>query len=436
MRVGQATRPGKKDVKFPTNAVNRVFLGLIAAFLLCLGPSFLTRPPEVAAQTGGIRVLHQTQQVNFPDGLSLGLIVESDAEITWVQLNYRLVGAKVTSYATGKFTPGKRINARWNNLLAGPTYLPPGATVEYSFSVRDAAGNYLETPLRTLEYVDGRFRWEQVQARGLTLFYHDLPRPRFEEMAGQLSADLTRVEELLGLTETKPIRGFVYNGYREAVAAFPHRSRTITERQIFHGYAFPQSGVFLGIGLERDLIVHESAHLLLAQKLENAIDPTPAWLDEGLASYVEPGAHHSSGQSLSAYPLPLRAMNTVSGNPSRIGLFYLKAESVVGFLLEEYGVEDFQGFLDRVARGSGVEEALMETYGMDLDQLDERWSESGAADSRSPAGRFNPTTPFLLFNSWLLGGLFLLVMAVVGVRYVIRKLRPREEDNDSFPGDG
>ena len=423
-------------MKFPTNAANRVFLGLAVVLALCGVVGFPGGTPEVSAQSESIRVLHQIQQVNFPDGLSLGLVVESDAEISWVQLSYRLVGAKVTSYATGKFTPGKRINVRWDNLLAGPAYLPPGATVEYNFSVRDVAGNYLETPLRTLEYLDGRFHWEQVQARGLTLFYHDLPRPRVEEVAGQLSSDLARVEELLGLAATKPIRGFVYNSYREAVPAFPHRSRTITERQVFHGYAFPQSGVFLGVGLERSLIVHESAHLLLAQKLENAIEPAPAWLDEGLASYVEPGAHHSSGQSLSAYPLPLRAMNTVSGNPSRIGLFYLKAESVVGFLLEEYGVEDFQGFLDRVARGSGVEEALVETYGMDLDQLDERWSESGAADSRSPAGRFNPTTPFLLFNSWLLGGLFLLVMAVVGVRYVIRKLRPREEDDDSFPGDG
>ncbi len=412
-----------------------IWPGLAAAFLLCGLLVWAAGVREVAAQTGGIRVLHQSQEVNFPEGLALGVTVESDSEITWAQLNYRLAGSRVLSYAAGEFTPGKRVNVRWDNLLGGAAYLPPGTTVEYGFSVRDAAGNQLETPFRTLEYVDGRFRWEKAQVGPLTLYYHDLPRQRVEDAAERLKDDLAEVEKLLGLTEPEPIRGFIYNGYSEAVSAFPQRSRTITERQVFHGYAFPQTGVFLGIGLDRSLIVHEAAHLLLAQKLRDAVEPTPAWLDEGLASYVEPGNHYHGGRNLGDYPLPLRAMNAVSGDPEGIGLFYLKSESVVRFLVEEYGLGEFQGFLGRIAGGSGVEEALIDVYGLDLDQLDERWRESGAGDSGNPAGRFNPATPFLLFNSWLLGGLFLLVMAVVGTRYILRKLRPKEEDadDDSYP---
>jgi hypothetical protein len=42
----------------------------------------------------------------------------------------------------------------------------------------------------------------------------------------------------------------------------------------------------------------------------------------------------------------------------------------------------------------------------------------------------------LLFNNWFLGGLVLVVMTLVFIRYVVRKLRPSDEDQDwESPGD-
>ena len=405
-------------------AAPRVFLAL----LLFLTASSFPEPSVILAQdAGNIRVLHQAHQLDFPGGLSFTITVESDSEISLVQLKYGLAGSSVNSYLSGKFVPAKRVTSSFDNLLTGGVYLPPGSTIEYSFFVQDRSGNLMETPTRTLEYGDTRFNWQQVRVRGLTLHYRDIAAPQVQEVARQLDPHLAHLEALLGVTGPQPVRGFIYNTYEEAVPAFPQLSRTITERQVFHGYAFANSSVFLGIGLQPRLIVHESAHLYLSQKLDSGVSHIPSWLDEGFASYAEPGARPRSGRSLSGYPLPLRSMNVVSGGPNRIGRFYLKSESVVAFLIAKHGLPAFHEFLARIAQGSPVETALVQTYGFDLDQLDQDWSRSGSPAGRDPAGRFNPATPFLLFNSWFLGGLFLLVMAVVGVKYLLRKIRPQEE---------
>ena len=414
----------------PPSLTRRVAPVVFLALLLLLTASPFPQPTVTLAQdAGNIRVFNQAHQAGFPGGLSFTITVESDSEISLVQLNYGLAGSRVNSYASGKFVPAKRVTTSFENLLTGGVYLPPGSTIEYSFFVQDRSGNLMETPTRTLEYGDTRFNWQQVRVRGLTLHYHDIAASQAREVAERLDPHLAHLETLLGFTEPQPVQGFIYNTYDEAVPAFPQLSRTITEREVFHGYAFANSSVFLGIGLQPRLIVHEASHLYLSQKLDSGASHIPSWLNEGFASYAEPGARPRSGRSLSGYPLPLRSMNAISGGPTRISRFYLKSESVVAFLIEEHGLPSFHEFLARIAQGIAVETALVQTYGFDLDQLDQDWSRSGPPAGGDPSVRFNPATPFLLFNSWFLGGLFLFVLAVVGVKYLLRKLRPQEEED-------
>ena len=121
-------------------------------------------------------------------------------------------------------------------------------------------------------------------------------------------------------------------------------------------------------------------------------------------------------------------MSSVSGTPQDIDYFYLKSESVVAYLIEEHGVEPFQRFLASLRRGNNVDLALSASYGFDLAGLEANWANSDSGRSQSASGRFNPATPFLLFNSWLLSGLILIVATVVSIRYVIRKIRPPSDD--------
>ena len=121
-------------------------------------------------------------------------------------------------------------------------------------------------------------------------------------------------------------------------------------------------------------------------------------------------------------------MSAVSGTPEDIEYFYLKSESVVAYLVEEYGSRSFQKFLSGLREGSNVDEALLSAYGFDTDGLDSNWANSNIGRTAPGPGRVSLSTPFLLFNSWFLGVLSLLVMAVVLVRYVYRKLRPADDD--------
>ena len=118
-------------------------------------------------------------------------------------------------------------------------------------------------------------------------------------------------------------------------------------------------------------------------------------------------------------------------------MFYLKSESVVAFLVEEYSARHaFRQFLDILASGSEVDPALLRTYGFDTAGLEAHWSVSDRGEPLSSGNRFNPTALVLTLNTGLLGGLILLVMAAWAVQYIIRKLRARREDEDPEGYDG
>ncbi len=417
---------------------------LVVLAVLALAPA-----PLVFGQgAGAIRLVGEEQALNFPDRLEFVATVESINQLVQARVNYRIVGSRAWTYANVELPeengpengpesgpesgPGNRSTLRFGNLLQDSVHLPPGTNIEYYYIFSDGAGNSLETQLSTFEYFDNRYQWQELDAGPLTLLYHDISQSTVAGLADQLAEDLSRVSSLLQLRQVDSFRGFVYNSFREAAPAFPNQSRTITEQQVFHGFAFPSSGVFLGIGLDSRIIVHESAHLMLQQSLESGGRPIPAWLDEGFASYVEPGSRPYSGQSLSSQGLPLRAMSVVSGTPQGINYFYLKSESVVAYLIEEHGVESFQRFLASLRRGNNVDLALSAAYGFDLTGLEANWAISDSGRSRSASGRFNPATPFLLFNSWFLSGLILIVVTIVSVRYVIRKIRPPSDDGSFY----
>jgi hypothetical protein len=145
-----------------------------------------------------------------------------------------------------------------------------------------------------------------------------------------------------------------------------------------------------------------------------------------------------SGGSLSDRTNPLRAMNTVTGTPHSIGTFYQKSLSVVAFMIDEFGETSFQRFIAQLSGGATMDAALMSVYGLDLDGLDARWAgepSGGRRPAPSAPGTFRPEpdnpSPILFFNSWLLGGLVLLVLAAVSIQYVASKLRP-----DPYPEEG
>ena len=343
---------------------------LFAAFLVIGGLA----PPALSAAGGETRVVGTYQHVNYPSGVDLGITVESDIEIKEVRVYYRAAGSRQWGYAYADFEPGTRIVATQSVPVQESTYIAPGADVEYYFEVRNIEGKVVKTHPAVVEYLDDRFDWQRVQIGPLELVYHDIRDSRIEDYARVLREDLARVQELLQLDRVQPFKGVIYNSYADANAAFPVTSQTTTDHGTFAGYAFPGQRVFVGQGLDRRIIVHESTHLMFRDALGPRNVEAPAWLNEGFATYMEPDVRVRSSSDLYRRTPHLKAMTSLSGTPETIPLFYQKSVSVVAHLIEEYGEDRFRLFLSEIGRGVPSEVALVSVYGFDDHGLDSSWA--------------------------------------------------------------
>ncbi len=405
------------------------FLG-VAVASVALAATFWASAQPVQAVDSSIEVLSQSRRVEFPGRVSFSLTAKGDADIVEVLFFYRLLSSSVWSYAYPDFSPGVRVSANLDLSIAGPNYLPPGADLEYYYILRDARGNVEQTEPKLVEYTDHRYQWERAQIGGLQLLYHGLSPSRVDAVSRTVDGRIARILGLLDMDSFRPVKGVVYNNFEEAAPGFPNPSETLTEAQVFGGYAFPSSGVFVAIGFSPRIIVHETAHLLLDQALGRYALPVPAWLNEGFASYVEPGSAPYSGKSLSPGSLPLSAMNSVSGTPDEIPAFYRKAESVVAFMIDAFGVERFQHLLGELSQGRPVEEALLKAYGFGVSELDSRWASDGGGSSSPEPGRRGAGWPWVNFSGLVLAALAMTVLIAVSFRYVARRLRPTDNPED------
>ncbi len=395
----------------------------VAAVMLLALAVLLGGAPPLHAAGGGIEVVRQEADVKLPRGVTFDLEVEAEEEIVEIRLSYRNAHGGPWTYTYLALDPATRVAASFTLDPSATTYIPPGAEVEFFYTILDAAGNERRTEPGSLTYSDPRFEWQSTSIGQLTLMWHDQPERRVKAVTSQLQTSLARVEELLGVTLEAPVNGVIYNTRDEADLAFPNLSPTIDDRQIFHGFAFSEWNAFTAVGLHRDIITHETTHLLLDQALSRALVPVPAWLNEGFASYMEPGSSPRSARELASgrrYELPLTSMGAVGGTPAAIGFFYRKSESVVGFMLEGYGDEAFRRFLDRLNSGRRLDAAMLDVYGFDRAGLEERWR--GAPASQGSDGRNDNDSLFLQFEGMVLGGIVLLVAAVVMVRSVYRRM--------------
>ena len=420
---------------------NAASLGLTATLLVAvLTALLLVSTQPVSAAGDPIRVLTDRMEVHFPGDVMFKLEVEGDEDIVEVTLFYRVLPSGIWTYAYPQITPSRRVETNLNLDIVGLSYLPPGTELEYYYAIRDTLGGVIETGRERFVYVDDRFQWQSIQAGPLTLYWHDQSRTFLENVANRAERSLADVAELLQVEPDNPLRGVIYNSRREAQEAFPFQSDTITEQGIFQGFAFPAEGVFIGVGAEVNLIVHEGAHLLLDQAASSPTARVPSWVNEGFASFVEPSIYDyrqgfEGGADSSR--MPLRHMSTVPGNTQDIRYFYRKSRSVVGYLLGNYGIEKFREFLGELDQGRHHSSALNATYGFDLDGLDQEWSSAvsyqggGDSEDNSPingdsGGRSVPS--FVYLDSVLIAVLALLVVGAMVGGFVVRKIGSRPAD--------
>ena len=147
-------------------------------------------------------------------------------------------------------------------------------------------------------------------------------------------------------------------------------------------YTFPWSDKFVDV-----LLPHELTHIVFREYVEGN-DNIPLWLDEGIAQYQERKNISETENSLRQIVhnkgyIPFKEFNRVYylGNEhdtSIVQIFYVQSESMVRFMIKEYGRERFGDFVRQLKLGKTVEQALKFSYPLGIDSLDnmeKRWLE-------------------------------------------------------------
>ncbi|MFC2071907.1 peptidase MA family metallohydrolase [Chloroflexota bacterium] len=355
----------------------------ILALVICLFLILLS-PGLVQAQDG-LTMLNCSTKVEFPSNIHFSLLAKSDVNITDIRLHYTVdleSYAQVTSEVYIEFVPDTTVDAQWTWEMKKIGGLPPGAFVEYWWSVEDANGEKVGTiPVRLVRFDDDRFSWKTLTGDKVTIYWYEGTQPFAEEIMSVAQQTLARLAEDTGAYLKKPVKLFIYAGTEDL------QESMIFPQEWTGGVAYPRYGT-IAIGIApnnldwgRRAIAHELTHLVIHQMILNPYNDLPTWLDEGLAMFVE----GELGSGFTTYLKKAIAEDSLisvrslaspfSAYAEESYLSYAESYSLVDFLITSYGQGKMLGLLSTFSQGSSYDGALEKVYGFDMDGLDILWQD-------------------------------------------------------------
>jgi hypothetical protein len=135
---------------------------------------------------------------------------------------------------------------------------------------------------------------------------------------------------------------------------------------------------------------------MLDQVTKPPFGDIPRWLHEGLAMRSEGGMSLEERAALNAaiaenQLISLRALNSAFADArDQAVLSYAESNSLVNFIIEEYGSDKLGELIGVFAIGAHYDDALLEVFGVDMDGMEDLWREHIGATSRSGETRATP----------------------------------------------
>ncbi len=332
-----------------------------------------------AAAQPAVQVGTQTVENAFPRGLRFHLTATSEVPVQRVLLHYRLLPRGVAAAAGVQVEPGTQVDATYE--LGWPqTYLAPGTAVEYRWELRDAQGGSFFTPAQTATYSDPRFPFRTLEEGGVTLYWYAGSEQQARRLLQAAADALARAEALLRADVDFPVKVWVYADPDDMGPALVPRSEAFDRAVITAGEKVSDDTVLMaGMGAV-DTLRHELTHIVTAVAGRGPFGDLPAWLDEGTAVYFQEsqGAFRLAFQEAVRRDalLPLTAIGSYPGDPSKVNLFYGQSWALVSYLIDTYGEERFAQLFATFKRGATIDGALRAVYGLGLYDLEDQWRQS------------------------------------------------------------
>ena len=377
---------------------------LMTAFFLSL--SLLTVLPARAARLTNVTLNEVV--LNFPETATFQFTIDSPVEITSIVLEYgneQQTCGEVIAKAFPQFTPGKTVNTEWTWEMRQSGSLPPGAQLWWRWRVTDANGDETVTETKTAIWLDDVHPWKTVTSGLLSLHYYGIDKAFAQEMLTAGIEGMNRNKNDAGLTTDDPVNVYVYPSYDDLREAILYESSWVG------GSAYPDENiVILGTSgfdsnWDKDTVIHELTHVVVGHFTFSCLGDVPQWLNEGLAVYSEGPLDKQFQEPLdqAIQENTLLSVRSISGNFSEVAnkadLSYAESYSLVNYLIETYGQDKMTALLTSFRDGATPDEALLQTYGFNIDGLEDQWRKAIGAQPRTvsaqptsgPSPTFVPT---------------------------------------------
>ncbi|MFC1938351.1 peptidase MA family metallohydrolase [Chloroflexota bacterium] len=352
-----------------------IFALVVCLFLVLLSPAL------VQAQ-GKLTVSDTSVQSEFPSRLVFNLAAESDVNITDIRLHYtieRTSFAQVTSEVYINFLPNTSVNVTWTWDMRKTGGLPPGSSMEYWWTVKDAKGDKVETAPVQVQFEDTRYSWRSLSENEITIYWYEGEKSFAQELMEAAQQALDRLAEDTSAYLEKSAELYIYANARDLQGAMIHA------QEWTGGAAFTRYGI-IAIGIApsnlnwgKRAIAHELAHLVTHQMTLNPYNELPTWLNEGLAMYTEGPLEPEYKAFLSnaiakGNLISVRSLSSpFSAHTEQSVLSYAQSYSLVDFLISSYGQSKMLELLNTFRKGSSYDAALEQVYGVDMDGLNTLW---------------------------------------------------------------
>jgi len=374
----------------------QILLALILSWSLFAVPVVFAAPQA--------DVTNDQPVIQFPNTITFNAKITANANITTVVLEYgtkQLTCGDVIAKAFPEFNPGKSVDASWTWDMRQSGSLPPGATIWWRWRYTDESGKETVSDQKTITWLDSEHDWKTIKKDKINLHWYSGDKTFSQELlsAAQGGLDFNRTKS--GLVADAPIDIYIYadvNDLRDAVLFEPSWTG---------GLAYPEHNIVImeippsELDWGRNVIVHELTHVLVGHLTFSCLSDVPTWLDEGLAVYSEGKLDPASQTQFddAVHNDTLLTVRSLSAGFSEVSdkatLSYSQSYSLVKFLVETYGQDKMTALLIALRDGATVDDALTQTYGFNIEGLEDAWRQVIGAQpqtvSAQPTAQPTPT---------------------------------------------
>jgi hypothetical protein len=257
-------------------------------------------------------------------------------------------------------------------------YIPVGSVLKYYWVLTPNEGAQITTPEQDYLFLDGRFTWKSRSDGPVTVWWYGNADAKALTALNAAKASLEQTGALLEANVTYPIRLVVYVSEDEGRPAKRPTSPTFDAQIQTGGQRVAPDLVFV-FANDVDVVRHEVAHIV-THLAGDGPAPMPAWLDEGVAVYsqTQPGFGYTSGVQgaiATDRAFSLRSINSPTGNPNLVNVFYGQSWSTVKYLVDTHGQAKFAELFRVLKAGARIDDGLMRVYGFNQDGLYNAWRE-------------------------------------------------------------